>query len=249
MNPGQTATVTSPAILRPATLRVLGTSITIIEQIVAMAEADLGFKIEYEVLDFISCQRKAALEPEAYDLYDQCFHNLDIVWFWGALQPLDTTAGSSKWDDVSDLTKRGRISRHGWQGHWRCAGEEALCAAGSFARARIPARYISMLPTVHNLNSFGYDVGCSTTTHRGKESWAWLLDPRARGRIALVDEPAIGIFDAALAAEAIGRGHLRGHRQPQRPRDRRADGFSGGQAASSATFDRCGAIRRASGVW
>jgi putative spermidine/putrescine transport system substrate-binding protein len=35
-------------------------------------------------------------------------------------------------------------------------------------------------------------------------SWAWLLDRRAKGRIALVDEPAIGIFDAALAAEAAG---------------------------------------------
>jgi putative spermidine/putrescine transport system substrate-binding protein len=31
-----------------------------------------------------------------------------------------------------------------------------------------------------------------------------LLDRRAKGRIALVDEPAIGFFDAALAAEAAG---------------------------------------------
>ena len=202
MNPGQSETVTSPAILRPATLRVLGTSITIIDQIVAMAEADLGFRIEYEVLDFISCQRKAALEPGAYDLYDQCFHNLDIVWFWGALQPLDTQR-LEKWDDVSDLTKRGRISRHGWQGHGDAPVKKLYVQPGDLLGSD-PSRYISMLPTVHNLDSFGYDVDVFGNDHRGKESWAWLLDPRAKGRIALVDEPAIGIFDAALAAEASG---------------------------------------------
>ena len=31
-----------------------------------------------------------------------------------------------------------------------------------------------------------------------------LFDPRAKGKVALVDEPAIGLFDAALAAEAMG---------------------------------------------
>ena len=35
-----------------------------------------------------------------------------------------------------------------------------------------------------------------------------LFDPRAKGRLALVDEPAIGLLDAALAAEAIGALHF-----------------------------------------
>ncbi len=35
-------------------------------------------------------------------------------------------------------------------------------------------------------------------------SWAALLDPRWHGRAALVNEPAIGIFDAALAAQSAG---------------------------------------------
>jgi putative spermidine/putrescine transport system substrate-binding protein len=67
-----------------------------------------------------------------------------------------------------------------------------------------PSRFISMLPTVHNLDSFGYDTRIFGRNQQQSESWAWLLDPRARGRIALVDEPAIGLFDVALAAEAAG---------------------------------------------
>lgn len=202
MSAGSDTSIAAPAVMAPETLRVLGTSITIIEPIVALAKADLGFRIEYEVLDFIACQRKAALEPGAYDLYDQCFHNLDIVWFWGALQPIDTMR-LERWDEMSDLTKRGRISRHGWVGHGDAPVKKLYVQPGD-ALGSDPGRYISMLPTVHNLDSFGYDIGVFGEGQRGRESWAWLLDPRARGRIALVDEPAIGVFDAALAAEAVG---------------------------------------------
>lgn len=60
-----------------------------------------------------------------------------------------------------------------------------------------------MLPTTHNFDSFAYrtDVAPNTVS---MNSWAALLDERWAGRAALVDEPAIGIFDAALAAQASG---------------------------------------------
>src|SRR6202140_4165532 len=96
----------SPAIHHQRTLRVLGTDISLLEAVRFKAISDLGFNIEFEVLDFPNCQRKAALNPEAYDVYDQCFHNLAIVWFWGALQPNDTT-WLSNWSKVSALTKSG----------------------------------------------------------------------------------------------------------------------------------------------
>ncbi|HEX4765287.1 MAG TPA: signal peptide prediction, partial [Lichenihabitans sp.] len=70
-------------------LRVLGTEISLIEPLRLMAEAELGITLSFEVLDFMSAQRKAALEPDSFDIYDQCFHNLDIVWFWRSIQPIE----------------------------------------------------------------------------------------------------------------------------------------------------------------
>lgn len=192
----------SPAILQRRQLRVLGTNITLLDQIAVKAGADLGFDLKFEALDFISCQGKAALKPEAYDIYDQCFHNLDIVWFWGALQPIDTQR-IALWDKVSDLTKRGGISRYAWRGHGDAPVKKLYVQPGESLGSE-PNRHVSMLPTVHNLNSFGYDAHVFGYADRHRESWAWLLHPRAKGRIAFVDEPAIGIFDAALAAEASG---------------------------------------------
>ena len=192
----------APALVKRRRLRVLGTAVTLLDQIRHKVEEDLGFDVEFDVLDFISCQGRAARSPDTYDIYDQCFHNLDIVWFWGSLQPIDTQRITA-WDKISDLTKRGGISRYAWHGHGD-APVKKLYVQPSDQLGPEPGRYIGMLPTVYNLDSFGYDARVFGYTERHQESWGWLLDPRAKGRIALVDEPAIGLFDAALAAEACG---------------------------------------------
>ena len=184
------------------TLRVLGTEITLLEQVRRQAEADLGFSISFEVLDFVNCQRRAAMEPGAYDIYDQCFHNLDIVWFWGSLQPIDTQR-IAEWPRISGLTREGGVNKYASRGHGDAPVKKLYVQPGDSLGPE-PSRYVSMLPTVHNFDSFGYDVRMFGRPAGQRESWAMLLDPRARGRIALVDEPAIGIFDVALAAEAAG---------------------------------------------
>ena len=192
----------APARTERRTLRVLGTEITLLEQVRQRAEADLGFDIDFEVHDFLHCQRRAAMEPSAYDIYDQCFHNLDIVWFWGSLQPIDTYR-IGDWDRLSDLTRKGGINKYARRGHGDAPFRKLYVQPGEFLGPE-PSRHVSMLPTVHNLDSFGYDTRLFGRPNGQRESWSLLLDPRARGRIALVDEPAIGIFDVALAAEASG---------------------------------------------
>jgi putative spermidine/putrescine transport system substrate-binding protein len=184
------------------TLRVRGTSVTLLKAVREQAQADLGFDVEYELLDFLSCQRLAAMEPERYDIYEQCFHNLDIVWFWGALQPIDVHR-IADWDKITDLSKEGGISKYAWRGHGDAPVRKLYVQPGGFLGPK-QGRYISMLPTVHNMDSFGFDTRVFGNGELKRPSWAWLLDRRARGRIALVDEPAIGFFDAALAAEASG---------------------------------------------
>jgi len=196
------ADLASPPRLPQRRLRVRGTSITLLAQVRERAEADLGFCVNYESLEFPTCQRRAAMEPEGYDVYEQCFHNLDIVWFWGALQPIDINR-ITEWDNISDLAKEGGISKYAWRGHGDAPVRKLYVQPGGFLGPK-PSRHISMLPTVHNMDSFGYDPHVFGAGESMRPSWAWLLDKRAKGRIALVDEPAIGLFDAALAAEAAG---------------------------------------------
>ena len=202
MQPIAANTLSAPPHLTRRRLRVRGTSITLLSQVREQAEADLGFSIEFELLEFPTCQRVAAMEPEGYDVYEQCFHNLDIVWFWGALQPIDINR-ISEWNNISDLVKLGGVSKYAWRGAGDAPVKKLYVQPGGFLGPK-PSRYISMLPTVHNMDSFGYDARVFGSGPDVRPSWSWLLDRRARGRIALVDEPAIGFFDAALAAEAGG---------------------------------------------
>lgn len=194
--------VFSPPTVPRRKLRVLGTSITLINAVRDRAQADLGFDIDFAQKDFLSCQRSAAMEPDSYDVYEQCFHNLDIVWFWGALQPIDI-GRIPEWDNISDLVKLGGVSKYAGRGRGDAPAKKLYVQPGGFLGPK-PSRFVSMLPTVHNMDSFGYDARVFGEGPDVRPSWSWLLDPRAKGRIALVDEPAIGFFDAALAAEASG---------------------------------------------
>lgn len=191
-----------PVHTRERCLRILGTEISLIAPIKQEAEADLGIRLSFEVLDFQSCEHKAATCPGAFDVYDQCFHNLDIVWYWGALQPIDTNR-IDDWDRISGLTREGGISRFASRGFGDAPVSRLYAQPGGFLGPE-PTRHISMLPTVHNFDSFGYERDLFGDVGQDHTSWSWLIDSRAKGRIALVDEPAIGLFDAALACQAAG---------------------------------------------
>jgi putative spermidine/putrescine transport system substrate-binding protein len=189
------------AAARP-TLRVLGTEVTLLEPLREQAERDLGLDIRFESLNFVDAQRKAAMQPESFDVYDQCFHNLEIVWHWQAIQPIDTQR-ITLWDQVSELTKSGRLRATAQESRGDAPLKNLYVQPGHILGRR-PSRHISMLPTVYNVDSFVYLPSLFSDADAGQATWGWLFDEQARGRLALVDEPAIGPFDAALALEALG---------------------------------------------
>lgn len=55
------------------------------------------------------------------------------------------------------------------------------------------------------MDSFGYNSDViSAGIPYETESWGWLLDNKYRNRVGVVNEPTIGLFDMALAAQAQG---------------------------------------------
>ena len=164
----QTQLAAPPAVKRRL-LRVLGTSITLLPPVREQARADLGFDIEFTQLDFLDCQRQAAMEPQGYDVYEQCFHNLDIVWFWGALQPIDI-ARIPEWDNISDLVKLGGVSKYAGRGRGDAPVKKLYIQPGGFLGSK-PSRHISMLPT----------RGCSGPLPRCGQAGpgCWTAVPRA----------------------------------------------------------------------
>ncbi|CAN0606355.1 unnamed protein product, partial [Ectocarpus sp. 12 AP-2014] len=165
-----------------APLRLLGTSVTQVEAVKAAAEADLGIALDFVTLDGAAAQRRGALQPRSFDVYDQWFHDLDLVWPTGSLQPIEI-ARLHRWEDINELPKTGRL------------GPDARRAAGGDPSQQLyvqldgglgntPTRHVSMVPTVHNADGFAV-LGDDTAT-----SWGALLDPERAGRVILQSDPA-----------------------------------------------------------
>lgn len=178
-------------------LRVIGTSATLTGDLRRQAHADLDFPIEFEVLDGLSCQSRGVLSPESFDVYDQWFHSLDLLWTAGSIQAIDTRQ-IRHWPQILDS---GAFAGGGQGFGTRPA--DILFVQPDRSLSGVPGTAISMLPTTYNVDSFAYtpELAARRRSHE-PESWAWLLDGRWHGRCALSLDPAASAVELALAVQA-----------------------------------------------
>ncbi|TVZ39134.1 putative spermidine/putrescine transport system substrate-binding protein [Alteromonadaceae bacterium 2753L.S.0a.02] len=188
---------------KPTTIRVLGTHVTLQEEIRQQAMADLGIKIEFEPKGSAAVLQKASLSPESFDLYEQWSNSINILWQSGAIQAIDKER-ISRWNEINALTKTGKLTPEAKIG----AGDapyKLLHVQKDGTLSEKSSNQISFLPYVHNVDSFGYDTRAVSPGEPYKtESWSWLLSEKYRGKVGIVNAPTIGIFDVALAAQALG---------------------------------------------
>ena len=184
-------------------IRVLGTHVTLQEEIRKQAEADLGIDINFYPGGSAQVLHQASTRPQSFDLYEQWSNSLQVLWQAGAIQAIDINR-IRYWDDINDLTKTGRLTKGARVGAGD-APHRLLYVGKDDKLTSQSSGKISFLPYVHNADSLGYNSQIIPKGEAYKtESWGWLLDERYRGKVSLVNAPTIGIFDAALAARAQG---------------------------------------------
>jgi putative spermidine/putrescine transport system substrate-binding protein len=76
-----------------------------------------------------------------------------------------------------------------------------LTGARSTQFSATPTEWMTLIPTTYNADTLGIRPDL---IKRPISSWAELLNPEFKGRAALLNIPAIGIMDAAMAIEAMG---------------------------------------------
>jgi putative spermidine/putrescine transport system substrate-binding protein len=184
-------------------LRILGTHVTLQEELRQKAMHDLGINLVFEAKGSAAVLQKASVKPGSFDLYEQWSNSIRPLWRSGSLQAIDKKR-LLYWDEINLLTKTGKIGPEAKYG----AGDAPykilhVQADGSLGEQH--TEKLSFLPYVHNVDSFGYNTdvipkGIAYET----ESWGWLLDPKHSGKVAIINAPTIGLFDLALAAQALG---------------------------------------------
>ncbi|WP_284451139.1 ABC transporter substrate-binding protein [Methylophaga thalassica] len=189
------------------TLRVMGTHVTLQEQIRQKAMADLGINIVFEPGGEAELIQKASTQPGSFDIYEQWTDSIRQLWQASAIQPIDTER-LTYWDEINALSKTGKITPEAKIGLGD-APHKILNVQDDGSLGQTFTGKISFVPYVHNVDSFGYNT---SEVKKGipyeTESWAWLLDEQYRGKVAIVNSPTIGIFDLALAADSKGLIHF-----------------------------------------
>lgn len=188
---------------RRPVLRVLGTDVTMQEDIRRKAQADLGLELRFEAKGSAGVLQKASTRPDSFDVYEQWSNSIKVLWYANAIQPIETER-IRLWKELGPLTSSGKLTPDMKIGAGD-APHKLLHIQPNGQLGATPSSQVSFVPYVHNVDSFGYNTSIIPEgTAYETESWGWLLDPAYRGKVGLVNEPAIGIFDAALAAQANG---------------------------------------------
>ncbi|MGR6872694.1 ABC transporter substrate-binding protein [Pseudomonas sp. HK3] len=185
------------------TLRVLGTHVTLQEEIRQQAMQDLGINLVFEPRGSAAVLQKASISPHSFDLYEQWSNSINVLWQSGSIQSIDTQR-ITNWNEINDLSKTGKLTPSARMGAGD-APHKILYVQDNDEIGLTPSERVSYLPYVHNVDSFGYNTNVITPGIAYEtESWGWLLDRKYAGKVAIVNAPTIGIFDLALAAQAKG---------------------------------------------
>ncbi|EAT13498.1 hypothetical protein RED65_08909 [Oceanobacter sp. RED65] len=191
------------AVNRKPTIRVVGTHVTLQEEIKRQAEKDLGINIEFYPGGSAEVLLKASTNPESFDLYEQWSNSIKVLWRAGAIKPIQVDR-IGNWSEINSISKTGRISERAQLGAGD-APNKLLYVQSDGTLSQKPSDSVSFVPYVHNVDSFGYNASfIEPGIPYETESWSWLLDKTNSGKVAIVNAPTIGVFDPALAVKAKG---------------------------------------------
>jgi len=187
----------------PVTLRIAGTGVNQFKELADKAKQELGFTIQYTSLVSDDVVKRAVTQPSSFDLLDAEYWMLKKIVPSGNLQGIDTKK-IKYYNQIVPIFTQGKLP------DGKPVAMEGispikvayLTAAKSKEFAKTPSQWMTVIPTIYNADT----LGIRPDLIKGPiDSWAQLLDPKFKGKAAILDIPSIGIMDAAMASAATGK--------------------------------------------
>ncbi|MEX6508869.1 PotD/PotF family extracellular solute-binding protein [Jiella sp. M17.18] len=201
---GSTLVTGFPAVIaaEPVTLRYLSTAVNQSPAIAKKAMEETGVKIEYVTVTTDEVAKRIITQPNSFDLVDSEYFSLPNLVPSGNLMGMDAKKIKLA-DKITPVLTKGEIDgkKIGSQGS---APWKYFYLEGQHSKkfAKSPTDWMTLIPTTYNADSLGDrpDLIQGEVTH-----WSALLDPKFKGKAALINVPSIGIMDAAMAIESTGQ--------------------------------------------
>lgn len=188
----------------PITLRLAGTGVNAFNEIAERCKQDLGFNLQITTLVSDDVVRRAVTQPTSFDLLDSEYWMLKKIVPSGNLRGMDVKK-IKLYDKIVPIFTQGKLpdgtptSRIGIA-PIKVAYVKQELDPKAFADG--PTQYITLVPTVYNADTLGIRPDL---IKRPIESWAELANPEFKGKASILNIPSIGIMDAGMVCQALGR--------------------------------------------
>ena len=199
------------------TLKVTGLGVDLIDPIKAAAEAALGFTLAFDVTDTVTARNKAVTQPESLDIFSGYFNDIDQVWPSGNMVPIPIDQ-VTRWSELTQLHKTGFTQEN--EGNADCSPGDGdapfrtmyVTEDGELTSWVDPESgevsgdepgFVNIVPGNFNMDSMGYNSEV-IQKEPDQVNWDELLNPEWRGRVAVLNDPSIGMQDVGNAAVAAG---------------------------------------------
>ena len=188
--------------IKNVTLRQFGTGVSNLNAVAEKVKQDLGFTLSMTALDTDAVTQKAVTQPRSYDIADIEYFSVKKVFPTGVMQPLQTSR-IKNYSKIVPIFTTGHLTpgtpiaqgtAPSTVGYVQKPGDKVF--------AKTETEWMTLIPTIYNADTLGIRpdlVGRPIT------KWKDLMDPAFKGKASILNIPSIGIMDAAMVMESLGR--------------------------------------------
>ncbi|MBD8554203.1 extracellular solute-binding protein [Rhizobium sp. CFBP 8762] len=186
----------------PITLRQFGTGVSNINAIAQKCKEDLGITLEMTATDSDAAAQRAVTQPDSYDIADIEYWIAKKVFPAGVMQPMDVSK-IKYYDKIVPLFINGKLKADSKIAQGTAPHTVGFVEAqDSKTFAKEPTNWMTLIPTIYNADTLGIRPDL---VGRDISSWADIMDPAFKGKTSIINIPSIGIMDAAMICEAMGK--------------------------------------------
>lgn len=188
--------------IKNVTLRQFGTGVSNLNAVADKVKADLGFTLQMTALDSDAVTQRAVTQPKSYDIADIEYWIGKKIFPAGVLQPMDVKK-IKNYDKIIPIFTTGKLTPTSVIAQGTAPHTVSFVEGRESTKfAKHPTQWMTLIPTIYNADTLGIRpdlVGRPIT------SWTDLVDPAFKGKASILNIPSIGIMDAAMVCEALGR--------------------------------------------
>ena len=184
-------------------LRYLGTAVNQSDDITKKVKADTGITIQNIVATTDDVTKRVITQPNSFDILDTEYFSLKKLVPSGNILPMDAKK-IKEFDNITPVFTKGQLPNGKVIGDQGTAPKKVMFVESEHSTkfSPTPTEWVTLIPTVYNADTLGIRPDL---IKRPINNWYELLNPEFKGRAAILNIPSIGIMDAAMVVESLGK--------------------------------------------